>query len=90
MEINPESGIQFSGLDGKPEIKKKDGIAKYGDLVFSEIMTHNNTIHHISIQIENGPSFIVKSKKIRKVLSFGVLDISGLSEKVLSIFCLHF
>ena len=83
MQIDGEHGVRFSGRNSeKPEKLTKTGIRKYGDVVFSENWTHNDTYNHITIQLENGPKFTVKSKIVRKVLSFGVLDITGLSKKV--------
>lgn len=82
IEIDAENSIQLSGRDTSAIDQLDNGFIKFGDVSFTEIWEKNRTIHHVSIAIDNGPSFIVKVKTIRNVLSFGVTDIVGLSEKV--------
>jgi hypothetical protein len=57
-------------------------VTKYGDISFTEHWSNDGSRDKIIVEIDEGPSFIVKEKVIRGTLSFGITDTTGLSEKV--------
>ena len=78
FEINARDGIFLSGRDAK----NNETDLKYGDLEYETVWERNNTLGHFAVRIENGPKFVVKAKLTRRVLSFGVTETHGISDKV--------
>lgn len=83
------TGVHLSGLpDSFVSADGDDGKTKYGDISFVEHWSEDGTRDKIIVEINNGPSFMIKEKVIRGTLSFGITDTSGLSEKV-CFCCIH-
>jgi len=77
-----EEGVHLSGLleeaSGKHPVT---GHVQYGDIVFVEHWTEDGLHENTHIEIDNGPSFIIKGSVTKKSLSFACVDGAGLSEK---------
>ena len=59
-----------------------EGKTVYGDVSYVEHWSEDGTRDKIIVEVNDGPSFLIKEKVIRGTLSFGITDTSGLSEKV--------
>jgi hypothetical protein len=77
-----EEGVHLSGLleeaSGKHPVT---GHVQYGDIVFVEHWTEDGLHENTHIEIDNGPSFIIKGSVTKKSLSFACVDGQGLSDK---------
>merc|ERR1739847_77466 len=77
-----EEGVHLSGLleeaSGKHPVT---GHVQYGDIVFVEHWTEDGLHENTHIEIDNGPSFIIKGSVTKKSLSFACTDGEGLSPK---------
>lgn len=54
---------------------------KYSDITFIEKWNEDGTHDRIIIDIENGPKFLISAKVRKGSMSFGIMDINGLSPK---------
>lgn len=82
LTIN-EHGVAVDGLPswvGQNTDESKDEI-EYGDIKYTEIWSEDGTRDKITVQIEDGPSFLIKEKALRETISFGITNTHGLSEK---------
>jgi len=80
-----ERGVTLAGLpswvDAVTETEKDDGSIEYGDITYSEVWSEDGSRDKITVQIEDGPRFLIKEKALRETVSFGVTDSTGISPK---------
>jgi len=76
-------GVHLGGLgDTKPTDKNPlTGHQQYGDILFVEHWSEDGLHEHTKIQIEDGPSFIIKGNLNKESLAIAVTDTTGISEK---------
>merc|ERR1712184_58388 len=76
-------GVHLAGLgDKKPTDKHPlTGHQQYGDILFVEHWTSDGLHEHTKIQIEDGPTFVVKGNLNKESLAVAVVDTDGISEK---------
>lgn len=77
-------GVHLAGLgDGVMPTDKHPltGHQQYGDILFVEHWTPDGLHEQTKIQIEDGPTFIVKGNLIKESLSVAVSDSTGISQK---------
>ena len=54
---------------------------KYGDITFIEKWNPDGTHDRIIIDLNNGPKFLISAKVKKGSMSFGIIDIRGVSIK---------
>ena len=54
---------------------------KYGDITFIEKWNPDGTHDRIIIDVANGPKFLISAKVKKGSMSFGIIDIRGVSIK---------
>jgi len=76
-------GVHLAGLgDKKPTDKHPlTGHQQYGDILFVENWTPDGLHEHTKVQIEDGPTFVIKGNLIKESLSVAVVDNTGISQK---------
>lgn len=76
-------GVHLAGLgDTKPTDKHPlTGHQQYGDILFVEHWSVDGLHEHTKIQIEDGPTFVVKGNLNKESLAVAVVDTEGISEK---------
>lgn len=81
LEFDAE-GVHLNGLNDAPSDKHPvTGHVQYGDIVFVEKWTEDGLHENTHLEIDNGPSFIIKGSVTKKSLSFACVDGTGLSGK---------
>lgn len=85
MTIN-ENGVKLEGLSSwvssDEDIQnRKNGTMEYGDFIYSEEWSADGSRDKITVDILDGPSFLIKEKVLRETISFGITSTQGLSEK---------
>ncbi|CAG5083252.1 Oidioi.mRNA.OKI2018_I69.PAR.g10324.t1.cds [Oikopleura dioica] len=79
-----ENGVHVEGLPGWAEALKEpteSGIIEYGDIKYTEQWSEDGARDKITLEINNGPHFLIKEKAFRETISFGIQSSQGLSEK---------
>merc|ERR1712176_1033876 len=76
-------GVHLAGLgDEKPTAKHPlTGHQQYGDLLFIEKWSEDGFHEHTKIQIEDGPTFIIKGNLLKESLGVAVVDTTGIGQK---------
>jgi len=82
LEFDTE-GVHLAGLgDTKPTDKHPlTGHQQYGDILFVEHWSADGLHEHTKIQIEDGPTFVIKGNLNKESLAVAVVDTEGISEK---------
>jgi hypothetical protein len=79
-----ERGVHVEGLPGWAEALKEpteSGIIEYGDIKYTEQWSEDGARDKITLEINNGPHFLIKEKAFRETISFGIQSARGLSDK---------
>lgn len=81
-----ENGAQVSGLptwidSAEPKKSDEKEVIEYGDIKYTELWSEDGSRDKITVEIDNGPSFLIKAKALRETISFGITSSRGLSPK---------
>jgi len=74
-------GVVTSGLPAFADDDTSAHMTVYGDIEYKEHVTEDGAREKVVVSISGGPSFLVKEKVARETLSFGITDVTGISQK---------
>ena len=76
------SGVILHGLPVREQVQYETPTRmKYGDITFIEKWNTDGTHDRIIIDLNNGPKFLISAKVKKGSMSFGIIDIRGVSIK---------
>lgn len=76
------SGVILHGLPVREQVQYETPTRmKYGDITFIEKWNPDGTHDRIIIDVANGPKFLISAKVKKGSMSFGIIDIRGVSIK---------
>lgn len=80
-----EHGVSLAGLpswvDSTKPVATDNRIIEYGDIKYTETWSEDGSRDKITVEIEDGPAFLIKEKALRETISFGITSTHGLSSK---------
>jgi len=76
-------GVHLAGLGDKKPTRKHPltGHQQYGDIIFVERRDEDGIHEYTNIQMEDGPTFMIKGNAAKESLSVAIVDGTGIGQK---------